>query len=266
MDKIYVNITTWKMRDKFLRPMLKHFAKQTLRPNAIILWLSINEYPEIPEHILELKNDGLITAIKLVRKNTFCHKRWEALRCFPDAYNIMIDDDIYYPEDYVETVYGLSKKYHCVSCYWTEEVIFSGITMTKKGFVANRPSHYNRLLSGLTCIPPNIMPITEFFKFRELRDRYVTKCDDSWIKAWLLLKNIKIVGAHDWPGGVPTTIPNTQDSALWRNYNCVKVNGGIRRRICNMATSIDILQKNFHVNIIRGLWPNFDINRCSLYR
>lgn len=265
-DQIIVNITTWTKRDKFLRIVLEHFQKQTLKPNHIILWLSIDEYPTIPSHIQKLKSDGLINAIKTTKRNIYCHKRWCALRSFPNAYNIMIDDDIFYPEDFIQTLYSLAKKHNCVSCYWTEEVEYSGITLGKRGFTPNVPSHYNRLLSGLTCIPPNLIKQDEFFRYNKLRDLYVEKCDDSWVKAWLLYFNIKIVGAHEWEGKVPCTVPDTQDFALWRNWNCKKASNGVQRKINNFATSIDILQNIYHKNLIDKLWPEFDIKKCSIYK
>ena len=102
---VYVNFTTWKKREMVVPTMLSHFSHQTFKPTKIICWLSISEYHHtIPQHVQECLDNHLLDEVRWVRGNTYCHKRWEAFKYYGDGYNLMIDDDLYYREDYVATL------------------------------------------------------------------------------------------------------------------------------------------------------------------
>ena len=106
---VYVNFTTWRKRDKYVPKMLSHFSRQTFKPTKIICWLSKSEYHHIlPQSIQECLDRHLLDEVRWVSGNTYCHKRWETFRYHGDGYNLMIDDDIYYPEDYIETLLAYS--------------------------------------------------------------------------------------------------------------------------------------------------------------
>ena len=113
-DIIIANITTWSKRDMHLFDMLSYFRKQTLYPDKIILWLSNDEYDKhnLPESIKKTLEQGLITEIKYIDGNTYAHKKWETFKINYAAYNVMIDDDIYYPITFVEELYAKCKKYN----------------------------------------------------------------------------------------------------------------------------------------------------------
>jgi hypothetical protein len=123
---VYVNFTTWKKREMFVPTMLSHFSHQTFKPTKIICWLSISEYHHtIPQHVQECLDNHLLDEVRWVRGNTYCHKRWEAFKYYGDGYNLMIDDDLYYPEDYVETLLAYSLAYpRTVVCYYGRRSIY----------------------------------------------------------------------------------------------------------------------------------------------
>lgn len=256
-DKIYVNFTTWSKRDWCVPIMLEHFQKQTMKPDKVFCWLSKTEYNGvIPESIQKCIDSGWIDNVFWVNGNTYPHKRWETFKYHNDAYNIMIDDDIYYPEDFVEKLYITSRKFKSVTCYWSRSTIFNNGERHFGKF--SHTNKTNALLSGLSCFPPKTFP-SESFKFENYRDKYCPKCDDSWVWAWLLKNGRYIYGINEWPKSNMNTVDNSQDDSIWKTHSCVSM-GGTPRRIINMANCIKIANIE---EISSVLWSQFDFNKYA---
>ena len=60
-----------------------------------------------------------------VDKNIYGHKRWDAMKYFNNSYNIFIDDDLYYPADFVEQLIKLCNKHDnkVVACYYARAIL-----------------------------------------------------------------------------------------------------------------------------------------------
>lgn len=258
-DKIIVSFTTWIERDGFVRDMLEHFQNQTMHPDKIILWLSKEEYKTIPHRLSKLKEQGLLDEIKLVSGNTYAHKRWNVFKKHDDSYVILLDDDIYYPEDYVESLYKAAKKYKCPCCYFGRTVDYESGTRNQIEFEHLSPK--NDLLSGLSCFPPHSLPKEVLDKkYTNARNQYCTRCDDSWVWAALKKHDISIYNIHefisysvDWRVRI---IEGTKQSGVWENYNKIK-NGGVPQKIKNLCNALKIIGAEKEFNKI---YPNFNIN------
>ena len=259
-DKIIVNFTTWKERDWCCEEMLTHFNKQTKKPDQIICWLSREEYNNvIPDNLQKCIDKGLLTRVMWVNKNIYGHKRWEALKYFNNSYNIFIDDDLYYPVDFIEQLIKLSNKYDnkVVSCYYGRTVNYVNGKRLDMEF-KDYPSFLNALYSGLCCIPPNLFPM-ESFNYTNIRNKYSLRCDDSWINGWLLKKKIKIAGYTTWYQDCLKEIPETKKNSVWTTYNSKKINGTTQKYI-NLVNVFKIL----HIeDIAKKVWPNININKFS---
>lgn len=235
--KIIVSFTTWKKRDMYVPIVLNNFEKQTKKPDKIICWLSEDEYngKNIPKTIVDYVNSGKIE-VKWIKKNIYCHKRYETFKENNGCINILIDDDILYDIDYVEKLYENSIKYpNSVICYIGNKIKY---TKTGREFlkIEDNPSIKNYYLSGMACFPPFVFP-KESFSFEKTRDTISTKCDDSWVSAWLLKNNISIYSVYDrkkrW-----IDIKDAQYCSLW-NENKVLVNGVMKKT----KTFIDVCKK-----------------------
>lgn len=259
-DKIIVNFTTWKERDWCCEEMLTYFTKQTKKPDRIICWLSKDEYNGIiPDNIKKCLDKSILTEVRWVDKNVYGHKRWEAVKYFNNSYNIFIDDDLYYPTDFIEQLIKLCNKYDnkVAACYYGRTVNYDNGKRVDMPF-KNYPSFLNTFYSGLCCIPPNLYPL-ESFNYLDLRDKYTLRCDDSWINGWLIKKKIKVAAYTAWTANALKEIPNARKTGVWVTYNSKKINGTIQKYV-NITNVFRILRIE---DIAKKLWPNIKINDFS---
>jgi len=253
-DKIIVNFTTYPKRDKYVPLMLNHFKKQTIKPDEIIMWLSREEYKEnkLPLYLQECLDNKLVTNIKFIDGNSGPHKRWETFKYNNDAYNIMLDDDIYYNETHIEELYNCAKSNpKCVVSYLSTKLDYIGGTRKFMGF-SPLPLFENTFLSGNSCLPPNTFPI-ESFKYIKYRDLITSNCDDSWISSWLIKNDIKIIGLHDRK--VCKHIEGSQECSIWEDNGKI-LDNNVLNKVRKFARCISFLGINEKV---RTIWPNFDI-------
>lgn len=226
-NKVVVSFTTWKKRDVFVPAVLDNFINQTKLPNKIVCWLSEDEYGgrNIPETILPYVENKTIE-VRWVKENVYCHKRHEIFKENDNCVNIIIDDDILYDTDYVEKLYNASLKHpNSVICYISNKIKY---TKTGREFlpVEENPSVLNYYLSGMSCFPPFTFP-KESFLHTDKRGGIATKCDDSWISAWLFKEKTPIYAVYGrdkkW-----VDIKDAQYCSLW-NENKVMVNGVLKK-------------------------------------
>jgi hypothetical protein len=262
-DKIIVNFTTWTKRDMYVPFLLKYFKNQTLYPDEIICWLSEDEYHGIiPQSIQYCLDNNLLTHVKFVKGNIYGHKRYETFKYNLNAYNILIDDDIYYPIDYVEQLYKTSKENpDDVICYYSRKEIYEYNGKRSFTDIDKNASYSNRYFSGLSIFSPYLFPI-EIFKYSRIRDKYCQKCDDSWINAWLFKKNIKIRAIKNWGNHSPlNVIGSTQEDGIYETHNGLKING-IMQAAINIANAVTVTNTQ---DIAKELWPDFNINEITTY-
>lgn len=252
---VIANFTTWKKRDFAAKEMLTHFQKQTRMPDKIICWLSKEEYNGIiPSTIQECLDKKLLTEVRWVEGNTYPHKRWETFKENNMYTNIMIDDDILYPTNFVETLLKYSIQHpKNVITYYCANVNFIGKNQIANRRIQNTLSFKNRLLSGVSCFPPNTFPM-ESFKYSQLRDEICPKCDDSWINAWLIKKGIQVYGGAVWTGKL-AYIKETQSNGLWVTEN-KNLTNGVQNKVINFAKA---LQGIGAVPQAKKVWPQFNI-------
>lgn len=262
-DSIIVSFTTWKKRDKYAVKMLEKFQNQTVKPDKIILWLSKDEYNnKIPKHLQLCLDSGLLTDIKFVDGNTKCYKRWEVFKEYDNAYIILLDDDFYYPEDYIEKLYNAAKQYKCPCCYFEKTMDYINTKRVEIAYNSNSIKNY--LYPGFCCIPPGIIKKdNELFsnKYIQLRDKYNPISDDLWFSLWFKKNKIKIHGIHHWLSSEVSKyqIDQTQDDGLWAQTNSKEING-VATVVRNFATLVDALGEK---DLIHKLYPNFNIEKCS---
>lgn len=258
---VVCNITTWRKRDKFLPKMLESLKKQTLRPNRIVLWLSEDEYDrfDLPKHITKCLDDGLLTDIMWVKRNTYCHKRYECFRVFNDCYNIFMDDDMIYTNDAVEKLVNAAENHKdCVIVSGSCSVDYDGFKI-KKDNIIREPSYKNAFMGGYNCFPPRIMP-EEIFDNIEKRDIYVKKCDESWLRPILIKHNIKTYAIENYSSNVINSIEESKGVSVW-NENRKIIDGVMREKERCFFNSIKI---NGVSNECISIWPKISINQYKL--
>ena len=250
---VVVSVTSWEKRIKILPKCLYYFIKnQTVKPDKIIITLSSDEFPnkeqDLPDDLL-LLIDAFNIELSWVKKNIYAHKKYEVFKKYYNDYVIIIDDDIYYPNDYIEKLLEYSNLYpESVICYSSNMVTYDEIKHYD-GFVSE-PNIKTQLLSGLSCYPPHTFPL-ESYSFENVRDEISPFCDDSWINAWLIKTNTPICSIKDFKYNKFKVFKNSQEDSIWNTINSKK----IKQRTIRELTFIKCLIKINAIYEAKKIWP-----------
>ena len=263
---IIVNITTWPKRDNCLFEMLSNLKNQTLYPDKIILWISEEEYDKnnLPESIQKCINNKLLSDVMFVQKNTYCHKRFECFNKFNNCYNIFLDDDILYKPNFIEELFNASKLHQsCVTVYSSNSLNYNGLKVEKSKIIT-KPSHYNNFMGGRCCFPPYIISNDVLTENIELRDIYVKKCDESWLKPFLIRHDIKIYSLYNFNSKEQYPIINdSQKCAVWNENKQIISEYNIREKERNFFNAIKITNTE---NLCKQIWENIGIDNWNLMK
>ena len=106
--QLIVSLTSFPQRMNDIHYCLHSLLCQTLKPNKLILWLAEEQFPnkekDLPKKVLELKQRGL--SIEWCKDTKSYKKLIPALKKYPDDIIVTADDDIYYPNDWLEKLYN----------------------------------------------------------------------------------------------------------------------------------------------------------------
>lgn len=97
---LIVSLTSYNARFETLALTLKSILFQTVQPDATILWLSHNDYPQVPHNVLELRKFGLEIA-KCDDMRSY-KKIIPTLQNYDNCFIFTVDDDVYYRNDCIE--------------------------------------------------------------------------------------------------------------------------------------------------------------------
>lgn len=106
--QLIVSLTSFPQRMKDIHFCLHSLLCQNLKPDKIILWLGEEEFPnkekDIPKSVLNLKKRGL--SIQWCKDIKSYKKLIPALKKYPKDIIVTADDDIFYPNDWLEKLYN----------------------------------------------------------------------------------------------------------------------------------------------------------------
>jgi hypothetical protein len=98
--KLVVSLTSYPARFATLALTLKCLLSQSLVPDEVILWIAENDREALPEAVSTLSGDGL--SIRFCADIKSYKKIVPALEREPEAFIVTADDDVYYPETWLE--------------------------------------------------------------------------------------------------------------------------------------------------------------------
>ena len=195
---IIASMTSFPARIKLVPKAYKHFiTTQTMKCDKYVLWLSRAEF-EGEKSARDLGLSELVSMgleIHWCDENSRIHIRHNSIKLWPNDYNIMIDEDIYYPKTFTQELIYYSKKYpNTVISYFAGFEIFTGyIKFDLPRF--RFPSIRNKFNGGLVCFPPNTYP-QSCFKYEEIRDKACPLHDETWVNLFLKYEGTKVYGIH----------------------------------------------------------------------
>lgn len=195
-----VSLTTYGERINLVDLVIKSILSQTCKPRGIYLWLSYRDFPcgHIPSKIKNLENYGV--SIFFIDENIRSYKKIfytyiEALQMHGVEYIVTADDDVYYPNDWLELFKikcGESKSANkkIVYCYRAQSISFLSNTKVecyRKWELASGDLPSRKMLpTGVSGI---CYPIDSLIGLDE--QVFLSICpstDDIWLK-FLTLKN-----------------------------------------------------------------------------
>lgn len=141
-----------------------------------------------------------MTEIKWLPKNIYCHKRHDCFIRRNGEYNLDLDDDIRYRENFIEEIVSEAKKHqNCITTIASNKMIYNGNTLVKEN-VSQKVSCQNNYMGGRSCFPPYLIPVGYFYdkKLNWFRDTYVQKCDEAWIRGLALKFDIMVNAIYSW--------------------------------------------------------------------
>ena len=106
--QLIISLTTFPARINVVHKAINTLLRQTLKPDKLILWLAESQFPkkenELPQNLLKLKDFGL--EIKWCEDLRSYKKLVPSLREYPNDIIVTADDDLYYQEDWLESLYN----------------------------------------------------------------------------------------------------------------------------------------------------------------
>ena len=196
--KIIISLTSFPERMYDIHYCLYSLLTQSLKPDMVILWLAREQFPngedDIPQKVLKLKDNGLTI--------DWCHdiksykKLIPALQEYPDDMIVTADDDIFYSEDWLETLYTQYDGSKDIFCHRVHKVGMEGDRIIPyKEWKRDINDTEDSLLNFPTSGGGVLFPPRSLYKDVTKEEVFLSlspNADDIWLWAMALLAGRKI--------------------------------------------------------------------------
>ena len=217
--QVVVSLTSYLARFDSIYYCLKSLLLQTVKPDAIILWLDC-PLEEVPSTILDFQLYGI--TIRCGVEDLKPHKKYYfAMQQYPDAVVVTVDDDVFYPPTLLESL--LQKHQQYPDCVCARRV--HKMTLDNNGRV--RPygqwldKYKKELLPSYLLVPTGVGGVLypphcldqRVFDKQMLCDTCLM-ADDIWLKWMELLHGTKVVWV---PNNIltPPCTEHSQETSLY---------------------------------------------------
>jgi hypothetical protein len=116
--RLIVSLTSFPERINRLWVVIETLLRQQRKPDMIILWLSLDQFPtllSLPQSLISLQKRGLI--IRLCTDDLRSHKKYYyVMKEFPMDYIITVDDDVIYNSQLLSFLIKLNQKFPKAIC------------------------------------------------------------------------------------------------------------------------------------------------------
>jgi len=253
--KLIVSLTTFPGRINTVYKTISTLLQQTVKPDEVVLWLADEQFPnrELPENLTRLQQFGL--SIKWCEDIRSFKKLVPSLREFPNDTIITADDDIFYPNNYVESLYQEHLKNPDVIIANRAFVIKkkqNKYSINARNYAYNKtylPHYTNEFMTGYgSLFPPNSLH-TDVLRSDIFMEMMPTN-DDVWFWGMAVRNNTKIKVNKNGYKLRLIIDRSVQDCGLWKlnmNNSTVGLNG---------ADGVNLLAEKF-VEIEQNLTLDF---------
>lgn len=220
---IIISLTTFPSRINKVWLTIETLMRQEKKPKKIILWLSEEQFPEkyenIPKRLMKLREKGL--EIRFCEDIKSHKKYYYTMKLYPNNSVIIVDDDMFYPEDLVLNLMRASiENPGCICCNLAYKMIVDeyGHLLPYSQWERKFDELVGIDLCPIGCqgvlYPANSLHKSVFNK-KDIRELCLN-ADDLWLKCMGILKKSRVAKVNK------TTITfvdimGTQNISLNRN-------------------------------------------------
>lgn len=197
---VIVSLTSFPERINMVWLTIATILNQNLKPKKIILWLAQDQFPthKLPYSLKRLCKRGL--EIQYCEDLKPHKKYFFTMKNYKESFIITIDDDMLYPEDFIENLVKNVKKYpNTIICNWAHKITFDqkGNFNPYKLWV-HSSNEVGKLIVPIGCCgilyPPNSLNL-EVFEIEKIK-KLAFYCDDLWLKCMALKNNTLAVNVN----------------------------------------------------------------------
>jgi len=223
--KIIVSLTTIPSRIRYVQYVLGAMMRQTMKPDKIILNLGEELFTDVqlPNLIRLFKNTGVdIVYNPDLKSHT---KYYYTMKNYPNDLVILVDDDILYPRDMIEMLYGSYLNHpNAISCFRATIMTFNfdgnlrpylEWLLTDSGFIDRTSMKLFNTGAGGALYPPHSMHL-ELYNI-EMIMLLAPKADDVWLKFMQIMNKTPQVVVRPYQGLITVANRQTQKIALWHS-------------------------------------------------
>ncbi|MGH9463240.1 MAG: glycosyltransferase family 2 protein [Vicinamibacteria bacterium] len=198
--KLIVSLTSFPERIPAIFFTLYSLLNQTVKPDMLLLWLAEEQFPykekDLPKRVRDLQEYGL--TIKWCADLKSYKKLIPALKEYPNDIIVTADDDVYYPQNWLELLYeSYLREPQFIHCHRAHRITFE--ESGKIGPYNNWPqgistdeASYMNFLTGVGGV---LYPPGSLYQDVSNSDLFMKLCptaDDIWFWAMAVLNDKKI--------------------------------------------------------------------------
>lgn len=212
-------------------------TKQTIKPDEIHLWLSIEEFPNkensLPKQLVKVINENDDVYLHWLEKNIYVHKRHEIFKYTTDSdYVFLIDDDVEYDPKLIETVLEKAKTYPNTIITYNKYAFheYKGRTILYRDNRGEPGPFINKTRwCGQSMIPSAIYPKEILSdENQKIRNNTSPVSDECWFQPWTIYYDIPIYEcSFDWGKDIDKNNTKWQGLVAWSHQK--EANGYTRR-------------------------------------
>ena len=223
-NMIVVSLTTHGKRIYDVHVAIESIFQGSIKPNKIVLWLS-EEYKKTPLPITLQRQMARGLEVEYCKDIRSYTKLVPALRCYPEASIVTIDDDIIYPYDMLENLLNAHlESPNCICANWIHEIpadlAENYVSLLEWPIIRDVDTEGGRyFFEGFGGV---LYPSHSFDKEVLNEGVYLDICkyaDDVWFNAMSLKAGTKV--RYAWPrlGLIPLAVNNDVQAFALKNVN-----------------------------------------------
>lgn len=250
-EEIIVSLTSFPARFSKLYLVVESILCQTMKPDKIILYLDddvVVDLEELPESLKQLRKYGVEFEKRGGRIKP--HKKYYyAIKEHPDSTIITIDDDIIYPNNLIEELYKVHRRFpDCVVATRSHKILFNEDGTIKKyndwewmNDEVEKPSMQlmatgcGGVLYPAHCMNEKLLDMPLFLKL-------APNADDLWLKVMQVLNQTPVVNCNQEIRKRRVVVDGSQEESLNSSNVYQNVNDVYMK---NLLEHFDLGEKDF---------------------